>query len=47
MVKLIALYKGRGDWPEGVAAFMIRAERADANPLDKIKILFGDRHDPA
>ena len=39
MQKLIALYKGRGDWLKA-SQLMIRAEEQMPNPLDKIKILF-------
>jgi tetratricopeptide (TPR) repeat protein len=39
MHKLIALYKGRGDWLKA-SQLMIRAEEQMPNPLDKIKILF-------
>jgi len=39
MLKLIALYKGRGDWLKAVQ-LMIRAEAELQNPLDKVKMLF-------
>lgn len=39
MQKLIALYKGRGDWLKA-SQLMIRAEEQMPNPLDKVKILF-------
>ena len=39
MLKLIALYKGRGDWFKAVQ-LMIRAEEQTANPLEKVKMLY-------
>ena len=42
MLKLIALYKGRGDWMKA-AQLMIRAEEQLPNPLEKVKMLLRDR----
>lgn len=39
MLKLIALYKGRGDWLKA-AQLMIRAEEQLPNPLEKVKMLY-------
>ena len=39
MLKLIALYKGRGDWLKA-SQLMIRAEEQTVNPLEKVKMLF-------
>ena len=39
MLKVIALYKGRGDWLKA-SQYMIRAEEQIGNPLEKVKMLF-------